>query len=110
MPTAPLRPCIETGCSALVVCGRCPRHAVQREHQRNNYAIRRWYRTLRWRYLRAQVLREQAYECAQCHHVQVELEVDHIVKHDGHPARFWDRTNLQALCPACHSAKTARGE
>jgi 5-methylcytosine-specific restriction endonuclease McrA len=44
-----------------------------------------------------------------CGVVQRRLEVDHIVKHEGSDHRFWDRANLQALCPTCHVAKTKRG-
>ena len=102
--------CAQPGCSVLVPQGRCRSHAVQQEHSRDNYAIRRWYRTSRWRRLRAQVLVEAAYECAECRTVQVELEVDHMVKHHGQRALFWSRQNLQALCPICHRHKTARGE
>jgi 5-methylcytosine-specific restriction endonuclease McrA len=91
--------CAQPGCSQLVVRGYCPRHAH----------FRRPYYTVRWKQLRQQVLAEQAYECAQCGVVQRRLEVDHIVKHEGSDHRFWDRANLQALCPACHVAKTKRG-
>lgn len=34
--------------------------------------------------------------------------VDHIIPHKGDKELFHDRTNLQALCGPCHSAKTAR--
>lgn len=101
--------CAQPGCSALVARGRCSVHVVQRDHARDDYAVRRWYRTVRWRQLRAQVLVEAGYTCAQCHQVQRRLEVDHIVKHDGDPMRFWDRDNLQPLCPPCHTRKTRGG-
>jgi 5-methylcytosine-specific restriction endonuclease McrA len=83
---------------------------VLRERTRPNYDQRAWYRTMRWARLRNQVLLEAAYACAGCSHVQVKLEVDHIRKHDGDPALFWAKSNLQALCPQCHHAKTQRGE
>lgn len=35
-------------------------------------------------------------------------EVDHVIPHRGDQVLFWDETNMQALCKACHSAKTAR--
>jgi 5-methylcytosine-specific restriction enzyme A len=101
--------CAAPGCGTLVARGRCPVHAVQLEHTRPNRLARRWYCTARWSYLRAQVLVAAAYQCAQCGQVQQRLEVDHITKHDGNPQRFWDRANLQALCPTCHHAKTKRG-
>jgi 5-methylcytosine-specific restriction protein A len=83
---------------------------VQQEHARPNYDTRRWYRTERWKRLRTSVLVDHAYTCASCHHVELALEVDHIRKHDGDPARFWNRANLQPLCRTCHQRKTAKGE
>jgi 5-methylcytosine-specific restriction protein A len=32
---------------------------------------------------------------------------DHIVPHQGDRERFWNPTNHQSLCKACHDAKTA---
>ena len=76
----------------------------------STHATRRWYRTPPWRALRAQILRAQGYQCAECKQVVAALEIDHIAKHDGDPRRFWDRANLQALCRSCHQRKTQRGE
>ena len=90
--------CAEPGCPALVRRGRCPRH--------NSKLL--YYRAP-WKRLRAQVLRDQVYACAQCGRVQRQLEVDHIVKHEGDVRRFHDRANLQALCHACHVAKSQQG-
>ena len=101
--------CIVPGCAGLTTHRRCRQHAVEAEQARPNYAIRRWYRTPRWRALRAVVLRDQAYRCAECGQVLVALEIDHIVKHEGILARFWDRANLHALCRRCHGRKTQRG-
>jgi 5-methylcytosine-specific restriction enzyme A len=100
----PMQYCAQPGCAVLVARGKCPRHAV-----RENAAVRRWYCTVRWSRLRQQVCVEQAYACAQCGQVQLQLEVDHIRKHEGSPGLFWDRTNLQALCTLCHTRKTRRG-
>ena len=96
--------CAQPGCAVLVPRGACPRHTV-----RANATVRRWYRVARWARLRQQVLIDQAYACAQCGHVALALEVDHIRKHDGDPTLFWMRENLQALCPQCHIAKTKAG-
>lgn len=108
----PLAYCVEPGCSARVVRGRCDAHALKRdESARPNVDVRKWYRLPAWRFgVRPRVLRDAAYQCAVCGAIQVRLEIDHIVKHDGNPALFWDRRNLQALCPQCHQRKTARGE
>ena len=69
-------------------------------------AIRRLYRTARWRRLRLRVLFEQAYRCALCGGVIVEQDIDHRVPHAGNLRLFWDRDNLQGLCKSCHSTKT----
>lgn len=92
--------CTQPGCSVLVPRGRCPQHA----------GVRRWYYTIRWARLRQQVLMDQAYTCAHCGHVQLDMDIDHIRPHDNHPAWFWSRANLQALCKPCHTRKTRRGE
>lgn len=109
MPDRALHFCAEPGCSALTVAPRCPAHARAREQARPNVDARRRYHTARWRALRATVLREAAYQCATCRQVAVDLVVDHIRKHEGDARRFWDRANLQALCPACHGRKTQAG-
>jgi len=111
MPARAPHPCVVPGCGALILQGRrCQVHKVDAEQARPNYALRRWYRTPRWKALRARILREQAYRCADCGQVVAALEVDHIAKHGGISARFWDRANLQALCRSCHQRKTRRGE
>jgi 5-methylcytosine-specific restriction enzyme A len=111
MPPQAPHPCVVPGCPQVVTHGRrCHVHNVVAEQARPNYALRRWYRTPQWKALRARILRDQAYCCADCGQVVAALEVDHIARHGGISARFWDRTNLQALCRACHQRKTQRGE
>lgn len=34
--------------------------------------------------------------------------VDHNIPHKGNKVLFWDVSNWQSLCKACHDAKTAR--
>jgi 5-methylcytosine-specific restriction protein A len=109
MPLAPLRACPVPGCPVLVRRGRCRLHAVAKEHARPNRDVRQWYYSVPWIHLRYQVLTDAAYTCAQCGIIQADLAIDHIVKHDGQPDLFWDRNNLQALCPTCHGRKTAAG-
>lgn len=105
-----MRYCVQPGCGVLVGSGRCSVHARTREQARGNLAIRKLYKTDRWERLRLRVLVESAYQCAQCGDVTVRLEVDHIRPHRGDLRSFWDRSNLQALCVACHTRKTTRGE
>ena len=105
MPNAPLRPCLHPGCGALVVRGRCDRHAVQ---ERNEYDFRRGSSAARgydarWRRLRERILSEEPL-CRICGRAEAK-HVDHIVpKARGGTD---DRDNLQPLCHSCHSRKTA---
>ena len=64
------------------------------------------YLTHRWALLRKRVLAEQPV-CQACLMAR-SLHVDHIKAHKGIEALFWDRENLWALCPSCHSSKTAK--
>lgn len=104
--------CGHPRCSVKVEKGRCAQHAVQREHQRFNYDVRKWYRTARWLTLRTYVLHEEPL-CVECHRqgrTTPSTQCDHIRRHGGDEQMFFDRNNLQGLCASCHSAKTARGE
>jgi 5-methylcytosine-specific restriction protein A len=101
--------CAAPGCGVLVPKGRCPTHARVKEQQRPNRIIRRLYYRDRWKRERERVLVECGYTCAQCGVIHSQLEVDHIVKHDGDPELFWNRNNLQALCSDCHHRKTGLG-
>ncbi|WP_286905729.1 HNH endonuclease signature motif containing protein [Roseovarius sp.] len=47
-------------------------------------------------------------DCGELGLVVEATEVDHIEPHRGDRAKFFDRTNWQALCKPCHSRKTAR--
>jgi 5-methylcytosine-specific restriction enzyme A len=107
--------CSEPGCGARVLYGRCQAHAsparVVRQ-QADGAIVHAWYCSLRWRLLRASVIREQPF-CMVCDSQGrrvVTQEIDHVRKHDGDPALFWDRANLQGLCKPCHTRKTKRGE
>ncbi len=39
----------------------------------------------------------------------IATDVDHIDPHRGNQAKFWDRSNWQALCKRCHTRKSAEG-
>jgi 5-methylcytosine-specific restriction endonuclease McrA len=101
--------CAQPGCPVLVKRGRCAPHAVLRAHTRPNRDTRRWYYRRDWLTLRDTVLTAAAYTCAQCGQITAQLDVDHIVKHNGDPGLFLDRANVQALCKPCHSRKTGHG-
>ena len=108
-----LRPCLEPRCGTYVESGRCPVHAAQYEHQRGNWAVRRWYRTARWRQLRRLVLTEEP-TCRECaaegRPCEPATDVHHIDKHGGDFRKFFDRNNLRGMCHAHHARYTQRGE
>jgi 5-methylcytosine-specific restriction protein A len=64
-----------------------------------------WYRTSRWRKVRARHLKKQPY-CQCPHHIGQMVEgntVDHITPHKGDTRLFWDERNFQTLTATCHS-------
>lgn len=91
---------------------RPPTHAPQRiktkQHNLVDRQAKRLYRTnsKTWRAIRLEVLSECPL-CAVCMCngiIKAANEVDHI---DG-DSHNNDRSNLQALCKPCHSAKTVK--
>lgn len=44
--------------------------------------------------------------CAGCGARGIPLEADHRIALRDHPERAFDASNVQALCHACHTAKT----
>ncbi len=64
----------------------------------------------RWRKARAAYLRK--HPLCKAHldrgEIAAATDVDHIKPHRGAKALFWDSSNWQSLCHACHSEKTAR--
>lgn len=81
------------------LCPACKRSGV------DGYA-KTIYNSRAWKLLRDQVLSEEPL-CRVCR-AAVPFEVDHITPIAVAPARALDRSNLQALCPPCHSEKTRR--
>lgn len=73
---------------------------------------RRWYKTAEWRALRWSVLVDGLFTCARCELVgqSAGLVADHVIPHRGDRAMFFDRTNLQCLCKACHDGAKQREE
>jgi len=74
---------------------------------------RRWYKTARWRALRLEVFLDDLFRCRSCGHVDgntANLVCDHVKPHRGDERLFWDRTNLQTLCKACHDGRKQREE
>lgn len=113
MPIRPRRPCSHPGCAELVDQGRCAKHQHYQQQQRQQYdqyrgsAHERGYGAA-WRKLRARILKREPLcrHCAARGVTTVATDVDHIIpKSQGGTD---DESNLQPLCHACHSAKTAR--
>lgn len=64
----------------------------------------------RWQRYRLIFLAEHplCVECERAGKVEAATVVDHIVPHKGDQVKFWEPTNHQGLCAACHNRKTAR--
>ena len=74
---------------------------------------RKWYRTARWRKLRAQVLLDAMYTCERCGTLEGDtsrLVADHKTPHRGREELFWDRNNLACICKSCHDGAKQREE
>ncbi|MEM9899907.1 MAG: HNH endonuclease signature motif containing protein [Pseudomonadota bacterium] len=66
---------------------------------------RRVCRGNRWKALRLQALERDGWQCVQCGSRR-RLEVDHIEPVRDRPNLSYALSNLQVLCPRCHSRKT----
>nr|DAV69013.1 MAG TPA: HNH endonuclease [Caudoviricetes sp.] len=63
----------------------------------------------RWQMLRNRFIAQHPY-CEQClkeGRITLATDVDHIIPHRGNVELLYDEKNLQSLCKACHSRKTA---
>lgn len=114
MTSRPLRPCRYPGCFRLTKAGWCSEHidrapkpgrrSDQAKEWHKLYSLDIWKKNLR----PAQLLREPfCRECARHGYRVRATDVDHIKPHCGDMALFSDPDNLESLCHACHSAKTA---
>lgn len=74
----------------------------RKEHHRHS---RKVTRTARWKALRMEILERDKFRCRSCG-CAGRLEVDHIKPVRTHPELSYTPTNLQALCPSCHTRKT----
>ena len=66
----------------------------------------RLYDNQRWRKVRRMHLAEHPM-CVMCERqgrVTAATVVDHIVPHEGNADLFWDMSNWQSLCYACHNS------
>jgi 5-methylcytosine-specific restriction protein A len=116
MPLKAMRMCSHPGCSELTRGARCEVHQRERKQQEYRERENPWlhmYHDPRWNNpdwgLRAQQLRKEPL-CAEClkeGRVTVANVVDHVKKHGGDAALFYDPSNLNSLCKRHHDVKTA---
>ena len=117
VPTASPRYCSTPGCKRYATKGGyCDQHArptlaearAIADSQRGNSAARGYGRM--WRTASDGWIAHHPF-CSVCGVALPRrlMVVDHVVPHRGDMALFWDRSNWQTLCKACHDRKTASG-
>ena len=90
--------------------GRREKRERDRDYQRMRDPVARaLYRSKRWRTERAAFLHDHplCVECQRDDLIRPASVVDHIDRHGGDAAVFWDKSRWQALCASCHGKKTA---
>lgn len=99
--------CRNIGCPNLQPC---PIHGAKNEDNIRRQYYQKWYYRKRWKSLREVQLRKEPYcvECLKEGRQVAATEVDHIIRHQGDPALFYNQNNLQSLCKPCHSRKTIK--
>jgi 5-methylcytosine-specific restriction protein A len=87
----------------------------QRQHKAyetspDRMADKRFYGSKLWRNFRLLYLKEHPWcvECEKQNRDVPAVHVDHIIDRKAAPDRAFDTDNVQSLCHACHSRKTAR--
>ena len=111
MPSRPPHPCVHAGCAELVSQGSyCVAHKTQHEQSYKQDASKaeskRFYDSVLWKKVRAQVLREEPYcrECTAQNVVRLATVVDHVQRIRAGGSKT-DRANLASLCEECHNRK-----
>jgi 5-methylcytosine-specific restriction protein A len=96
----------------LVQSGRCAAHERQRNRavdERRGNSSERGYDAA-WQRFRAAYLAEHPL-CVDCEpRISISTDVHHMKKVRDYPELRLDPDNCMALCHACHSARTKRGE
>lgn len=76
---------------------------------------RHWYHSKRWQDLRMKILVRDLFTCQQTgvlltgkYPLPNSPVVDHINRHHGDEALFWDESNLQAVSKEYHDSQKAR--
>ena len=113
MPRKPKRPCSYPGCPKLVDGQYCEEHQKLVTAQYNKYGrddfSKSFYKSPAWLLIKKRQLERQPFceECLKNGQRKKATMVDHIVpiKQGGDKFSF---SNLQSLCWACHSRKSAQ--
>lgn len=96
-----MKACRYPNCGVRIEGTYCPKH--NRSAPPSKTSQEGWYKTGHWAKARRMFLRGNPV-CVRCGHAaQV---VDHITPHRGDGELFWDTTNWQPLCLACHNSKS----
>lgn len=111
MSLAILKPCgYPGGCKNVSNTRYCAAHTklaqAQYDTERASDPVRKQYHTQQWKLTRTAVLVRDPI-CVECHHAGSE-EADHVIPARAYSGDFFDLDNLQGLCRACHSSKTAK--
>lgn len=92
-------------------------HKKSRGRHVESQAWQALYNSQRWHALRHDVLHAAQWRCAMCGRRLYQSPpgpasavVDHIKPHGGDLSLFWSRSNLQALCKACHDGPKRAAE
>lgn len=85
-----------------------PERASGYNAQRYAVSHDRLYHTAEWRRFRQLILSERPV-CQDCDRAPA-TEPHHVRKASECPERFFDPTNVLALCRGCHAKRTKRGE
>lgn len=113
MAQSPLKKCAEPSCRQLIRgASRCEKH-VKKDRGRSKasqdaHALYDW----RWQQASKRYRAEHplCVACAAQGRTAPTACTDHVVPHRGDLTLFWDESNWQSLCDACHRSKTARGQ
>lgn len=106
MPNKAKHPCAFPGCNRITDKKYCEVHKGTDEQLRGSSAARGY--NYRWRKASKAFLRAHPL-CVMClaeGKYTPAAVVDHIIPHRGDRQLFWDVSNWQSLCKACHDRKT----
>ena len=78
--------------------------AARETLRRETVDWRAWYKTAEWGALRKATFVRDAYACVECGRVTVRPVCNHKIRHMGRRELFFEPTNLETVCKACHDS------